>query len=107
LHEYYISLQSLDSVSSLVQSRDYRANLLQVASALEISEDGRIREALQMDETEIAGVLHVISQSDISRRAVLALEGDDAQKFLDVVQDVGHALPFTAFTMLMMFYYFT
>ncbi|KAF5345020.1 hypothetical protein D9758_010424 [Tetrapyrgos nigripes] len=86
LYEYYTSLQSLDSVSSLVQSHDYRANLLQVASALDISEEVNIREALQRDENEIAGVLHVISET--SRRAVLALEGDDAQKFLDVVQDV-------------------
>ncbi|KAK7438585.1 hypothetical protein VKT23_017920 [Stygiomarasmius scandens] len=88
LQEYLVSVQSLEPVSSLVQSRDFRANLLQVASALDIPEDHRVREALQKDEHEIAEVLHSISQSDVSRQAVLALEGDDAQKFLDVVQDV-------------------
>jgi hypothetical protein len=53
-----------------------------------MSEDPRIREALKKDEYEIAGMLHAVSESDASRRAVLALEGDDAQKFFDVVQDV-------------------
>ncbi|KAK7438583.1 hypothetical protein VKT23_017918 [Stygiomarasmius scandens] len=51
-------------------------------------EDHRIQEALQKDEDEIAGILHSISQSDVSRQAVLALKGDDVQKFLDVVQDI-------------------
>ncbi|THU85549.1 hypothetical protein K435DRAFT_386447 [Dendrothele bispora CBS 962.96] len=88
LHEYLVSLQSLEPVSSLVQSRSFRANLLQVALALDISEDHRVREALQKDEYHIASVLHNLSQSDVSKRAVLALEGDDAQNFLDVVQDV-------------------
>ncbi|KAG7091225.1 hypothetical protein E1B28_010276 [Marasmius oreades] len=88
LHEYIVTLRPLDRVSSLLQSRDYRANLLQVASALDISEDARIREALQKDEHEIAGLLDAISHSEVSKAAVLRLEGEDAQKFLDVVQDV-------------------
>jgi hypothetical protein len=47
-----------------------------------------IRKALQEDENEIAEILHLVSLSESSRSAVLTLEGDDAQKFLDAVQDV-------------------
>ncbi|KAF5367997.1 hypothetical protein D9758_004485 [Tetrapyrgos nigripes] len=88
LREYIASLQSLDLVSNLVHSHNYRVNLLQVVSALNMSEDPRVREALEKDEYEIAGMLHAVSESEASRRAILALEGDEAQKFLDVVQDV-------------------
>ncbi|KAK7438607.1 hypothetical protein VKT23_017941 [Stygiomarasmius scandens] len=88
-------LRSLDLVSSLVHCNEYRVKLLKAASELNISEDPMIRKALQEDENEIAEILHLVSLSEVSRRAVLALEGDDAQKFLDVVQDVldkGHLL---------------
>lgn len=48
-----------------------------------------MRRALQADETDIAGILNRVSLSDVDREAVIALEGDEAQSFLNVVQDVS------------------
>ncbi|THU90607.1 kinase-like protein, partial [Dendrothele bispora CBS 962.96] len=95
LQDCLTCLKSLDLVSSLVHSSEYKTRLLKVASDLNISEDPAIRKALQEDENEIAEILHLVSLSEVSRHAVLALEGDDAQKFLNAVQDVldkGHLL---------------
>ena len=64
------------------------SNVNQVASVLGLSDDPRVRRALQEDETDIARILHRVSLSDIDREAVMALEGDEAQSFLNVVQDV-------------------
>ncbi|THU98994.1 hypothetical protein K435DRAFT_659807, partial [Dendrothele bispora CBS 962.96] len=55
---------------------------------LNLAEDQRVREAVQKDELEIAGLLHDVSESAASRHALLDLEGEDAQKFFDVIQDV-------------------
>lgn len=38
----------------------------------------------------MADILHNISLTEDNRRVVLGLEGDDAQRFLDVVQDVSY-----------------
>ncbi len=62
---------------------------LKVASVLGLSEDPRVRRALQADETDIAEILHRVSLSDADREAVIALEGDEAQSFLNVVQDAS------------------
>ncbi|KAK0188947.1 hypothetical protein F5146DRAFT_1140510 [Armillaria mellea] len=61
---------------------------LEIASVLGLSDDPRVREALQADEEVIAGLLHHVSQSDSDLEEVLALLDDDAQNFLNVVQDV-------------------
>ncbi|THU85550.1 kinase-like protein, partial [Dendrothele bispora CBS 962.96] len=82
----------LDLVSMLVNSCDYRTKLLQIVSSLNMSEDAKVREALRKDEPEIAQmfaeVLRGISRSETLKATVFALEGDDAQKFSDVVQDI-------------------
>ncbi len=64
-------------------------HLSQIASVLGVSDDPRVREALQADEEVIADLLHRVSQSDSDREEVLALLDDDAQNFLNVVQDVS------------------
>jgi hypothetical protein len=62
---------------------------VQIVEALDLSDDPRVRKALREDESDLADILHTISQADDDRRAVLNLEGDEAQQFLDVVQDVS------------------
>ncbi|KAJ7656682.1 hypothetical protein B0H17DRAFT_861937, partial [Mycena rosella] len=55
----------------------------------------RLREALRKDEERIANFLLAILNSDSDRAAVLRLEGDSAQYFLDFVQsalDRGHLI---------------
>jgi hypothetical protein len=61
----------------------------QAASDLGISSDPRLREALDEDETRIATHLMSILDSQAAKEAVLALEGDAAQHFLDVIQHVA------------------
>ncbi|KAJ7231335.1 kinase-like domain-containing protein [Mycena rebaudengoi] len=86
LHEHYDTMSASDSVSALVKSRESRIILLQVASHYGISSDPRLRDALHEDETRIATYLVSILDSQAANEAVLALEGDAAQHFLDVIQ---------------------
>ncbi|KAJ7224829.1 kinase-like domain-containing protein [Mycena rebaudengoi] len=58
----------------------------QAASHLGISSDPKLRKALQEDETRIAAHLMSILDSQTAKEAVLVLEGDSAQHFLDVIQ---------------------
>ncbi|KAJ7231349.1 kinase-like domain-containing protein [Mycena rebaudengoi] len=79
-------MSATDTVSALVKSRESRAILLQTASQLRISSDPKLREALHEDETRIATHLLSILDSQTAKEAVLVLEGDSAQHFLDVIQ---------------------
>ncbi|KAK0202609.1 hypothetical protein DFS33DRAFT_914625 [Desarmillaria ectypa] len=88
LKDHSNALKSFNAVTSLVRSQVYRGSLLQIASVLGLSDDPRVREALQADEKDIADLLHHVSRSDSDREEVLALLDDDAQNFLNVVQDV-------------------
>ncbi|KAJ7224784.1 kinase-like domain-containing protein [Mycena rebaudengoi] len=86
LYELYSTMSASDPVSALVKSRESRATLLQTASHLGISSDPKLRKALHEDETRIAAYLMSILDSQAAKDAVLALEGDAAQHFLDVIQ---------------------
>ncbi|KAJ7224779.1 kinase-like domain-containing protein [Mycena rebaudengoi] len=79
-------MSGTDTVSALIKSRESRAILLQTASQLRISSDPKLREALHEDETRIATHLQSILDSQAAKEAVLVLEGDSAQHFLDVIQ---------------------
>jgi hypothetical protein len=65
-----------------------------LATELEIYGDVKLRDALREDEERIAKYLIAIMNSESDRAAVLRLEGDFAQYFLDVVQNVGCLPPF-------------
>jgi hypothetical protein len=77
--------RSFDDLS--VWSR--RLRIPQTASQLRISSDPKLREALHEDETRIATHLQSILDSQTAKEAVLVLEGDSAQHFLDVIQHVA------------------
>ncbi|KAJ7231357.1 kinase-like domain-containing protein [Mycena rebaudengoi] len=80
-------MSASDAVSALVKSRESRAILLQVCSNLRmIASDPKLRKALHDDETGIATHLISILDSQTAKEAVLVLEGDSAQHFLDVIQ---------------------
>ncbi|KAJ7886899.1 kinase-like domain-containing protein, partial [Mycena leptocephala] len=76
-----------DSISALVKSLESRKTLLQAATALKIFDNPRLRDALREDEERIAKTILAILSSESERAAVLKLEGDSAQNFLDVVQN--------------------
>ncbi|KAJ7224780.1 kinase-like domain-containing protein [Mycena rebaudengoi] len=79
-------MSATDTVSALIKSRESRTALLQAASHLGIGSDPKLRKALQEDETRIATHLMSILDSQTAKEAVLVLEGDSAQHFLDVIQ---------------------
>ncbi|KAJ7778424.1 hypothetical protein B0H16DRAFT_1846712, partial [Mycena metata] len=55
---------------------------------LGLEDDSGLRAALHVDEERIATLLLSIFQSHTAQNSVLRLEGDSAQSFLDVVQNL-------------------
>ncbi|KAF7347164.1 PINc domain-containing protein [Mycena venus] len=86
LDEYLLSMVSSDIVNGIIKSLECRKTLLELASDLGLANDLRLRTALRKDEERIATFLLSILTSKSAEEAVLRLEGDPAQCFLDVVQ---------------------
>ncbi|KAJ6457247.1 hypothetical protein C8R45DRAFT_564714 [Mycena sanguinolenta] len=89
LDAQYDSMAAEDPVAAIVKSLDSRKALLQFARALGIYDNSRLRDALREDEERIATCILAILDSGSDRASVLRLEGEPAQSFLDVVQNVG------------------
>ncbi|KAJ7504391.1 kinase-like domain-containing protein [Mycena galericulata] len=81
-------MASLDPVWSLVQSSQFRVKLLKISSALGVSNDRRLREALQKDDVDIARLFKLVVSSDVHKKAVLHLKGGSAQNCVDLIQDI-------------------
>ncbi|KAF8077682.1 kinase-like domain-containing protein [Lyophyllum atratum] len=79
-------MAQLDTLQSLVESHRCRLQLLQFSTQMQMSEHPLIREAIQADEDAIAGVLEGLLSSDPDTQAILALRGDDAHSFLNLLQ---------------------
>ncbi|KAJ7226275.1 kinase-like domain-containing protein, partial [Mycena rebaudengoi] len=62
--------------------------LIQISSDLGITDDPKLREALHQDEQHVAKRLLTILDSKSEKEAVLLLDVDSAQDFLDVVQNM-------------------
>ncbi|KAJ7233323.1 kinase-like domain-containing protein [Mycena rebaudengoi] len=58
-----------------------------MSSDLGVADDPKLREALHQDEERVAKRLAAILDSKYQKEAVLLLDGDSAQNFLDVVQN--------------------
>ncbi|KAJ6518641.1 kinase-like domain-containing protein, partial [Mycena sanguinolenta] len=79
---------ALDNVvSAIVGSLGFRRRLLELSSQLGLTNDPKLRAAQRMDDERIAQILLSIFNSKSEEDAVLRLEGDPAQFFLDVVQE--------------------
>ncbi|KIK61707.1 hypothetical protein GYMLUDRAFT_165708 [Collybiopsis luxurians FD-317 M1] len=82
-------MASLDTISSLVESRQFRIRLLQFSAAFHSSSDYQsLREALKKDEIGIENALRLIVHSDEYKQVVTGLRGEDAQSCVDLIQDV-------------------
>ncbi|KAJ7233175.1 kinase-like domain-containing protein, partial [Mycena rebaudengoi] len=64
----------------------------QLSSYFGFDHDPQLREALRQDEELIAKHLVSVIQSPAASAAVMQLQDDDAQNFMDVVQNVGACL---------------
>ncbi|KAF7360366.1 Kinase-like protein [Mycena venus] len=84
----YMALMSYESVlGAVVESLEWRKRLLELSTEMGLTNDPNLRTALRADEERIATTIVSILSSKSDEEAVLRLEGDSAQRFLDVVQD--------------------
>ncbi|KAJ6457353.1 hypothetical protein C8R45DRAFT_1033457 [Mycena sanguinolenta] len=81
-------MASDDVVSGIVESVQCLKTLLELSADLGLSSDRKLRMALHRDGERMAAFLISIFTSKPLEEAVLRLEGDSAQCFLDVVQNM-------------------
>ncbi|KAJ7607402.1 hypothetical protein FB45DRAFT_846927 [Roridomyces roridus] len=86
LDGYWASMASENVIQVLVNSPGYKKMLLGLYSELGLADEAKLRSALRADEDRIEAHIVAILDSKAKEQAVLALEGDSAQGFLDVVQ---------------------
>ncbi|KAJ7248623.1 kinase-like domain-containing protein, partial [Mycena haematopus] len=86
--DYMSSMTSGSVVGAIVESLECRRRVLQLSTRLELGNDPSLRTALRADEERIATLLVSILNSRSDEETVLRLEGDSAQYFLDVVQEI-------------------
>ncbi|KAF7340967.1 Kinase-like protein [Mycena sanguinolenta] len=86
LDGYLVSMPSDNVISGIVESVESLKTLLELSADLGLSGDSKLRMALHRDGERIATLLVSIFTSEVLEEAVLCLEGDSAQRFLDVVQ---------------------
>ncbi|KAJ7656694.1 kinase-like domain-containing protein [Mycena rosella] len=80
-------MASENFVKGVVESLEFRNELLAVSSNLGLANDPNLRKALRTDEERIVTLLVSIFNCKTAEDLVLRLEGGSAQSFLDVVQD--------------------
>ncbi|KAJ7145876.1 kinase-like domain-containing protein, partial [Mycena epipterygia] len=88
LDGYLVSMSSDSIVSCILGSLKCRKILLELSSELGLDNDPSLRKALRTDGERIAALLVSIFDSQSAEDAVLRLEGDSAQCFLDAVLDI-------------------
>ncbi|KAF5387289.1 hypothetical protein D9757_005805 [Collybiopsis confluens] len=82
-------MASLDTISSLVESRQFRIRLLQFSASLHSFSDHQLlREALKKDEIEIISILRNAVHSDEYKQVLVGLQGEDAQSCVDLIQEM-------------------
>ncbi|KAF7373343.1 Kinase-like protein [Mycena sanguinolenta] len=87
--EDHITSMTCNSVlSGIIESLPCRKRVLELSNKLELTNDPDLRTAIRADEERIATFLVSILSSKSDEETVLRLEGDSAQHFLDVVQEV-------------------
>ncbi|KAJ7233192.1 hypothetical protein C8J57DRAFT_167844 [Mycena rebaudengoi] len=89
LRRHYETMSAEDSISALVKSRESRTILLKLSSEFGVADDPKVRDALREDERRLAAYILSILESKSSKESVFKLDGDPAQSFLDVVQNVA------------------
>ncbi|KAJ7886908.1 kinase-like domain-containing protein [Mycena leptocephala] len=88
LNGHVLAMTSEDVVGAVVKSLQWRRTLLELAAELRLTDESNLRHSMRADEAEL--VTHVMSilDSKATEKIVLSLEGDAAQFFIDVVQDI-------------------
>ncbi|KAF7376709.1 Kinase-like protein [Mycena sanguinolenta] len=77
-----------DPVSALIHSAEHRARLLQIAERLALKYTSQLQEQLHLDGEQMARhVVDLVDSAD-NKAAVLSLRDEEAQRFLDAVDDI-------------------
>ncbi|KAJ7721128.1 hypothetical protein B0H16DRAFT_1896611 [Mycena metata] len=87
LDSYLLSMSSESLVGAIVNSLGHRTMLLELCSQLGLANDPTLRTALRTDGEQLAAHSVSMFESNSLETAVLGLEGDSAQRFMDAVQD--------------------
>ncbi|KAF8174634.1 hypothetical protein K438DRAFT_1980100 [Mycena galopus ATCC 62051] len=84
-----IASMATDSVvSAIAESLECRKRVLEFSNRIEVANDPNLRTAMRADEKRIAAFLVSVFSSKTEEQTALRLEGDSAQHFLDVVQEM-------------------
>ncbi|KAF8150317.1 kinase-like domain-containing protein [Mycena galopus ATCC 62051] len=87
--DHCIASMTTDSVvGAVVECLECRKTVLELSNRLELANHPDLRIAMRADEEQIATFLVSIFSSQSDKETVLRLEGDSAQHFMDVVQEV-------------------
>ncbi|KAF7331196.1 Kinase-like protein [Mycena sanguinolenta] len=81
------SMASNGVINAIIESLECRRKVLELSNKLQLSNDPDFRTAIRRDEERLASLLVSIFSSKSDEQAVLRLEGDSAQFFLDVIQE--------------------
>ncbi|KAF7329372.1 Kinase-like protein [Mycena kentingensis (nom. inval.)] len=93
LSSFSKAISKLSAISSLVFALQYKELLVQISHDLQVAEHPKLKAAFVEDHASIADRLLAILYSPTEEEAVLALEDEAAQSFLDIVQfTLDHAL---------------
>ncbi|KAF8130496.1 hypothetical protein K438DRAFT_1740076 [Mycena galopus ATCC 62051] len=87
--DHCIASMTTDSVvGAVVESLECRKTVLELSNRLELANHPDLRIAMRADKEQIATFLVSIFSSQSDKETVLRLEGDSAQHFMDVVQEM-------------------
>ncbi|KAF8212848.1 hypothetical protein K438DRAFT_2010097 [Mycena galopus ATCC 62051] len=87
LRTQYDSMVAETFLEAILKSHGSRQTLLQLAESVGIGEEATLRSALREDEERFAKYILGVLDSESERKAVLRLDGDSAQCFLDITQN--------------------
>ncbi|KAH7876951.1 kinase-like domain-containing protein [Lentinula edodes] len=84
---------SVGAVPGVVQSRKYRIKLAQMLSNLATPEvssayENKIYDAITKDEPQVARLIKIILGSEEEKTAAMALKGQEADLFMDALEDI-------------------
>ncbi|KAF7296705.1 Kinase-like protein [Mycena chlorophos] len=86
LSSFSKAISKLSALNSLVFALQYKQLLTQIATDLKVSGQTKLKAALELDQGDIAARVVAVLYSPTEEEAVMLLEDEAAQSFLDIVQ---------------------
>uniref|UniRef100_A0A0W0FHM0 Uncharacterized protein n=1 Tax=Moniliophthora roreri TaxID=221103 RepID=A0A0W0FHM0_MONRR len=80
----------LGAVHGVILSHRYRETITEMLNATEISNSSKVYEAAAKDEQKVADMIATVLTSEKEKEDARALKGNDAEAFMDALQQVCH-----------------